>query len=334
MPRKQFPTLVEVAAAAGVSRSQASRGLRGDPGVTEETRKRIRRAAEDLGYRANIAARVLASGRSSTIGVVIGEPLNPSHMMIASEITEQSRALGLDPLIVFGKLGRDIDIAEAERLLSHRANGAIMIATPVDLDTLSAFNAKLPVVYIGGDVSALGIRCVHNDDIYGAYEATRHLIGLGHKHIAHISGGTNVITKDRVEGYLRAMREAELAPIVEPAWFDIDGGRAGVDALMLRPVRPTAIFAGNDRIAIGAVNRLRGLAYRVPEDISVVGFDNIVDAGSESLLLTTLDQHPHLMAHEAVELMQELLNQTESPRPVRRVPVDLIVRNSTSRSNN
>lgn len=328
--RTLHPTLVDVAAAAGVSRSQASRALRGDPGVTEITREKVRDAARHLGYQANVAARALASSRSSTIGVVIGEPMNPSHMMIASEIAELSRAAGLDPIIAFGKLGRDIDMTEAERLLSHRAAGAIMIATPVDLARLAAFNAKLPVVYIGGDVSSLGIRCVHNDDVGGAREATEHLINLGHRHIAHISGGTNVITSKRVQGYQQAMRDAGLTPIVQPAWLDIDGGRAGVDALMVLPTRPTAIFAGNDRIAIGAINRLRGLGYRVPEDVSVAGFDNIIDASSESLSLTTLDQHPALMARESVKLMNEILDSESTSSLARIVPVDLIIRRSTS----
>jgi LacI family transcriptional regulator len=251
-------------------------------------------------------------------------------MMIGSGIAEFSRAAGLDPIIVFGKLGRDVDMAEAERLLSHRAAGAIMIATPVDLDALATFNTKLPVVYIGGDVSSLGICCVHNDDVGGARVATEHLIKLGHKHIAHISGGTTVITKERVQGYEQAMLEAGLMPVVYPAWLDIDGGRAGVDALMVQPTRPTAIFAGNDRIAIGAINRLRGLGYRVPEDVSVAGFDNITDAGSESLSLTTLDQHPILMAQAAVELMREILGATAALGLARTIAVDLIVRKSTS----
>jgi len=330
MTKGNFPTLSEVAAAAGVSRSQASRALRGDPGVTEATRERVRGAAAQIGYRANFAARALASARSMIVGVVIGEPMNPYHMEMAASIHDVLISRGFDPVLSLGRPGRDIGATETDRLLGLRAEGAILIGTPHNLDTLQRINERIPCVYIGSDVTRLGIDCVLGDDAVGAAAAVAELLALGHRGIAHISGGTGAGAEGRRQGYRDAMQTAGLPVIVQEAWFDLDGGRDGVNALMARPSRPTAIFCANDRIAIGAMNQLRGLGHRVPDDVSIIGFDDALDARSESLSLTTIHQDAADFGRDSVALLEQRLDTKINAAPEARiVPTCLIRRHST-----
>ncbi|MBT9387035.1 LacI family transcriptional regulator [Pseudooceanicola sp. CBS1P-1] len=327
--RRAFSTLKDVAAASGVSRSQASRALRGDPGVREDVRNRVLAAAQKLGYQVNVAARQLASGRGTSVGVVIGEPMNPYHMMMASEISEALQADGLDPIFGLGKSGIDVRLDQIELLLRQRVVAVILIGSPRDPQQLAEISQRLPCIYIGEDVSPRGIRCVIADDVRGGRLAVDHLHALGHRRIAHISGGKGAGAGARAEGYSSAMRDHGLEPVIHHAWFDLDGGHAGADALMARRERPTAIFAASDRIAFGAMNRLRGLGYRVPEDVSVVGFDDSVDSGSETISLTTVHQSARLFGRHCADLVHDILID-KAEALVRVIPVELIVRGSSS----
>ncbi|WP_102224216.1 LacI family DNA-binding transcriptional regulator [Acidimangrovimonas sediminis] len=326
------PTLDDVALKAGVSRAQASRALRGDAGVNEAKRQQVQKAAAELGYRANAAARALASNRSSIVGVMIGEPMNPYHMEMASAISDELLRRGFDPAIQLGKVGQDMGLAETERLLNLRAEGAILIGTPHDLELLQQICARLPCVYLGSDVTHLGISCVLGDDEVGARAATDYLLGLGHRRVAHITGGGGAGAGGRRAGYRAAMEAAGLPALIHEGWFDLDGGRDGVNALMARPQRPTAIFCANDRIAIGAINQLRGLGYRVPEDVSVVGFDDSLDARSESLSLTSVHQPSGDFGRDTVALLEERLRSDgkDLPATARVVPVTLVRRGSSA----
>lgn len=301
MTKRTFVTLSDVAMAAGVSRSQASRALRGDPGVRDDLRRHIREKARELGYFVNVAARQLASGEVTGVGLVIGEPMNPYHMMMASEMAEALKRAGLDPIIHLGRAGVEVTVEDMEFLARYRVFAAVLIGSPVELSAVPVLDNILPCIYIGEDVSARGVRCIVAEDAAGARQATEHLISLGHRRIAHISGGTGAGARCRAQGYQDAMKDAGLDPVIYPGWFDLDGGQAGADALMARRERPTAFFCASDRIAMGAMNRLLHLGFRVPEDVSVVGFDDAIDSGSETISLTTVRQSAALFGRFVTE---------------------------------
>lgn len=325
---RSYVTLSEVAEAAGVSRSQASRALRGDPGVREEVRERVQEKALELGYHVNVAARQLASGRATGVGVVVGEPMNPYHMMMATEISDALVRKDLDPMISLGRAGVEVTPDQVEPLLRHRVGALILIGSPRDPQAVAEIGRRIPVVYIGEDLTGLGLRCVIGDDETGARMATEHLIAKGHREIAHISGGDGAGARGRAEGYAAAMRDAGLEPVIQRGWFDLDGGQAGADALMARRTRPTAIFAANDRIAMGAMNRLLHLGYRVPEDVAVIGYDDAIDSGSETVSLTSVRQSSSLFGEFSAGLVAEMLSRRDGPL-LKVVPVELIVRRSS-----
>ncbi|WP_431061290.1 substrate-binding domain-containing protein [Pseudomonas abietaniphila] len=158
----------------------------------------------------------------------------------------------------------------------------------------------------------------------------RFLITLGHRHIAHIRGGTKAAAAECLESYLQVMLENDLPPLVFEGGSDADAGRRGVDALVAHSPVPTAIFAYNDLLSCGAVNRLHGLGKRVPEDISVVGFDDIPAAASETLSITTLRQDREDQARKAVSALLVLMREGDSQAQIIVVPVELMVRRPVS----
>lgn len=329
--RKRFVTLEDVAAAAHMSRAQVSRALRGDPGVKPDVRAHIAQVAAQLDYRPNIAARALVSARAATVGVVIGDVTNPFHIQLAQAVDAELAKTDLDPVVSLRAIDDAAALREIERLLRLRAAGVILLATPHGTAALGAIADRLPVVYIGArraggeQVTTIGI-----DDAGGVEAAIAHLLALGHTRIAHIAGQDEASARERTAAYRAAMLAAGLAPQVVHGRHDVASGRAGVDALLQGALAPTAIFASNDMIALGVLDRLQGLGMRVPEDISVIGFDDIPGAGDEVLSLSTIRQDTEQQATAAVQALQALIDGTQAPGAYHVLPVRLVLRRSVA----
>jgi DNA-binding LacI/PurR family transcriptional regulator len=328
---KKNATIDEVAALAGVSRAQTARALRDDPCVRPETRERVRAAATQLSYRTNVAARALSEAHSRTVGLLIGEPFNPYHLMLGQAIDSALAAIGLDAIVSLRSTTDAATATEVDRLASFRARGLILIDTPREPVEVRKAAAHLPCVYLGSMVDHPGIAVVDTDNANGIRLAVHHLIALGHRDIVHIGGRDEGHTRERADAYTACMRAAGLTP---RAWYgrnDIDTGRRGVDALLGQTPRPTAIVAANDVIAIGAIDRLHGLGLQVPHDMSVTGFDDIPAAGSETFSLTTVRQDTAALAAAAVAALQRLLDTGDAVGDYTRLPVTLVVRRSSGR---
>lgn len=332
---KKNATIDEVAALAGVSRAQTARALRDDPCVRPETRERVRAAAQQLSYRTNVAARALSEAHSRSVGLLIGEPLNPFHLILAQAVDTALAGIGLDAIVSLRAVTDAAAATEVDRLASFRALGLILIATPRAPAAVHQAAQHLPVVYIGGKVGHDAIAVIDTDNTQGIRLAVEHLLDLGHRHIVHIGGRAEGHIAERAGAYTARMQEAGLTP---RAWYgqnDIDTGRRGVDALLAHDPRPTAIITANDAMAIGAIDRLHGLGLKVPDDISVIGFDDIPAAGSETWSLTTVRQDTAALARAAVAALQRLIAHSRSGEvadPVDnhlRLPVTLVVRRST-----
>lgn len=328
--KKGAITLEDVARAAGLSRAQVSRALRGDPGVTPATRALVEAAARKLGYRPNLAARTLASSQSMSVGIVIGEPLNPFHMLLAQALDERLLLKGFDTIVSLRAINDEAVLRESDRLLSMRAQGVFLIATPESNDAIVALAKALPSVFMGRQLPDLNVSAVSADDEDASYRAVQHLINLGHRHIAHIEGGDKPGAAERRHGYRRAMQGGDL-PLLEVAGaHDIDSGRHGVKTLFETDSKTTAIFADNDLTAIGAINELRRLGMRVPQDVSVIGFDDIPASGTETISLTTVSQDPARHADAALELMDGLLGGEANVESSRVIEAPLVLRGSTA----
>lgn len=324
--------LEDVARKAGVSRSLASLALRGDPGVSPERRDHILKIAEELRYRPNIAARNLASIQSRAIGILIGDLLNPFEALLARNADAAARRSGYESVVSINGMTDSAALVSARALMDQRVAGIILIGAPKQTEVIARISKKLPTVYIGRDLSSFGVDSVCTDDALGARMATEHLASLGHKLIAHVNGGSGAGAQMRVKGYRQALKDKGLTANIIPGEYSIDAGSKAVDALIGQKARPTAIFTANDMVAIGAINRLAQVGLRVPEDVAVVGYDDIPLASSESISLTTIRQRVDLLIDLGIDALFQRMQDPERPIANHVTPPELIVRRSSGKS--
>lgn len=327
---KPFVTLDDVAAAAGLSRAQVSRALSGGQGVRPETRKLVDTIAAQLNYQPNLAARSLASARSSIVGLVIGDLQNPFHIQLAEAVDRELSETGFDPVTSLRSVENPNEIAE--RLLRLRATGVVMIGTHHTTRAIAEIAEKMPCVYIGSKrISHPRVTAIAADDESGVRQAMGHLLALGHTRIVNL-GGSNIeaSARQRTKVYASVMKEAGLEPVSFPGLHDAASGRRGVDLAFAEGIHPTAIFASNDCIALGAIDRLKGMGLSVPEDVSVIGFDDIRDAKTEVFSLSTIRQDCEMQAKAAVDALKAILAGSKGRSRQRIMPVEMMIRRSTA----
>ncbi len=283
------PTIRTVAARAGVSKSLVSLVLQNSPRVSEAKRQAVLKAVAELGYRPDPVARSLAERRTRTIGVVIDDLSNPWYVELLDGLRPVLHEHGLRPLLADGRTEPDA----VQALSDLRVDGLVLVGTPSSAaaEQVNALGGQLPAVVAGTREPRLPtVDLVANDDYSGAQLATRHLLELGHRRIAHIVGEGEV-GRLRRAGHEAVIAEAGLVPrCVLGDWIESTGRRVAAD-LLRSPDRPTAIFAANDLSAIGVLAAADDLGLRVPEDLSVVGYDDTWFARLPRLSLTTVNGH-------------------------------------------
>jgi DNA-binding LacI/PurR family transcriptional regulator len=320
----------DVAALAGVSVMTVSRVLNGFAGVTDETRVRVEEAITALGYQANTAARVLAGGRSRTLGVMAVETdqFGPSHMLYGIEAAARRAGHALS-FVTLNRSGHDV-ASTLRRLRTSHVQGVIVVA-PVRrvIQAVTELDGEMPLVVVGGD-PAIGAATVTIDQTEGARLATQHLLDLGHRTVHHVAGPqTWVDASARMRGWSDALRThpAQRGRSVAGDW----SARRGYDAGMrlARDADVTALFAVNDQTALGVIRGLHDAGRRVPEDVSVVGFDDTPESGYFLPPLTTIRQDLGEVGRRSVELLLSLADGEPVERHVI-VPAELVVRASTA----
>ncbi len=326
-------TILDVAAEAGVSSGTVSRVLNNDAHVRPETRQRVLEAMERLGFVANRQARSLAGGKTNTIGVLVPD-LGTGYI---GEIIR-----GIDAELSFH--GLDLVLYTTHRTASKEANYVANLASGM-VDGLLLVLPRNPADYVGNltqrkfpfvliDHQGTGRDCpaVGATNWQGAYDATEYLIKLGHKRIGFITGSMDLgCAVDRLAGYRAALRTYHIPEdpdlIYEGTFFQPDG-YAGACAFLDLPHPPTAIFASNDVMAMGVMDAVRNRGLRIPDDISVIGFDDIPQAALVRPALTTVQQPLENMGRVATQMLLDLLQQPG--REVGRIelPTKLILRES------
>jgi len=327
------PRSVDVARLAGVSQKTVSRVFNDEPYVSAEVRRRVLDAAETLGYRLNNAARALASGRTRSIGVVtLGTALyGPASLLMGVE--RAARDLGYALRVVNTVEGDPSGVAGAVSSLLDQGVDGIVISEPIDEGPIPD-RIDVPVLVLGGPPSFNGPQVVTAG--VRAHEmaraATEHLLDLGHTTVHHVAGPQRwFAARERLEGWRAALAAVNAAepPVVEGDWSAASGYAAG-RALAGNP-DVTAVFAANDDMAIGLIRALTEAGRRVPEEVSVVGFDDIPIAAYVTPPLTTVPQPFDAVARKGLALLVHTIEKPqETPKSTGDQPVGLIVRASTA----
>ena len=324
------PTMDDVARHAGVSRALVSLALRGSDRVSARSRRAVERAAADLGYRPNLNARNLASKRTRTVGLVVNDLHNPFFPGIADGIKRAADRLGYRLLLNSAFLDDDTEEAALETFVDFQVDGIILAGPRSPVSTIERVARSVPVVVASRPLDSDLVDTVNNDDQRGAVLAVEHLIGLGHRHICHIDGGDGAGAPQRRAGYEATMAGHGLRPHVESGAFTEASGVAAARRLFDGQRPCTAIFVGNDLSALGALDVIDGLGFRVPDDVSVVGYDNTFVAALRHVGLTSVDQWRDRLGELAVEALVERVEHGRTTPRHDTITPTLVTRSTTA----
>jgi DNA-binding LacI/PurR family transcriptional regulator len=327
-PRR--PTIVSVAERAGVSKSLVSLVMREAPNVSDESRRAVLQAAEDLGYRPNLVARNLAERRTRTLGVLVSDLHNPFFAVIVDAMQSAVRRHGLRILMGTGRRDSAEEADVIDSFLQQDVEGLVLLSPVVSRENLARAAESVPTVVVGTtDIRVPRCDVIINDDQRGAELVVGHLLERGHTRIAHIDAQSGPGASERRAGYLASMERHGLEPAIANGEFTEEGGYRGGQELLAQHELPTAIFACNDLAAIGAMTALEERGIAVPDDVSLVGYDNTSLAAMRHIALTTVDQPRQAMGELAVGLLQRRRDRRTAPGRLRLVEPHLIERATT-----
>lgn len=328
-------TIYDVAREAGVSIATVSQVINGKGKISEERRREIVGIMERLHYEPSVIAAALTGKRTYTLGLLVQDIANPLYAEIARAVEDQGHRMGYSFVIC----STDNKDERAERYLSQlrqKSVDGIVLGTGIANKELlqPLLNESLPVVLIAHDMPLLDVNTVLVDDAVGGAMAARHLLQLGHRRFAVLAEHRKASSsRERLRGFRQALEEADIAlpdSAVLHGEASVADGRRHALELLTKAERPTALFCCSDLLAIGSMRAARELGLRVPEELSVVGFDNTVLASVTEPALTTVAQPIEAMGRRAVELLLQELTKAESFKQRVVLRPGLIVRQSTS----
>jgi len=328
--------LKDIAAQAGVSVMTVSKALRNAPDLSAQTKTRLKLLAQQMGYVPDSMAQGLRNRTTKLLGLVLSTVANPIFARTVSAIEERAHELGYDLI-----LAHTLNIPEREeacirKLLSRRVDGLFIFPVYRLAPTATIYQEiaqrRTPTVILGHRAPFCSqFINVETDDVYGSYSITRHLIELGHKRIAFLTGPiSSPSSQERLEGYYRALREAKIDrddALVFIGGTMIEEGEKAALQLLNESADVTAVQASNDLVAIGAANIFLNQGIKIPQDISVAGFGNILVSEYFRVPLTTVRQPKLRLGTAAMELMQKAMR-GEQPDS-KRLPAEIILRAST-----
>lgn len=331
--------VTDVARLAGVSAMTVSKALNGRDRISEETRARVLAAASELGYVANAAARSLRGGRTDILGLLVQDLSNQYFAEIVRGASEAIRERGLDLVLYTSSNDPERERQRVATLSGGVSDGLIIVAphgSPGLLDQLQ--HSRVPVVLINA-WNAGDFPTVNPENMLGARAATEHLLALGHRRVGFVTGRPDSPLSPerpdgvmRLTGYRQGLAAAGLPfdeTLLHPGGLHLPQGREAGHALLDLPDPPTAIFAANDLCAFGVIEAARERGLRVPEDLSVVGFDDVPLAAQVQPALTTVHHPLSDLGHRAATLLLDLLSGRARERHIE-LPSRLIVRHSTA----
>lgn len=329
-------TVIDVARAAGVSKSTAARALAGDPGVSEATRHRVLRAAESLNYRINRMASGLRGGQSKLIGLVVTNLVNASIHTITEVVQARAQEEGYQVLL--GVTGGDPakEKLVVDALVDNRVDGLILMSTSENVSNVNAYHAAgLPIVNLIRRPRGTDAPAVVPDNFHGAYEATRYLLDLGHTSVAFVGGVTTVASgRERLDGYKSALAERSIelqSSIILKGPFEPEFGAEAAGRLLAMRTRPSALLVANHEALFGLLPALSERGIAIPEQLSVIGFEDTVWFPYWHPPITVVDVDPAGLGNVAMDaLLKQILSGTRSDAVALRSAARLLVRGSTA----
>ncbi|QRP49135.1 LacI family DNA-binding transcriptional regulator [Amycolatopsis sp. FDAARGOS 1241] len=331
-PRSRV-TIRDVAAHAGVSVATVSKVINQRYGVAADTFARVRAVIDELGYEASLVAQSLRNHKTNVIGILVAD-LEPFSTELLKGAADAIRGTGFE-LVVYSAGGRTGDPEGWERRYLSRlsgtlVDGAVLVTPAAELEGLPG----TPVVAVDPHTGRSPLPAIVSDNLRGAQLATEHLLGLGHRRIALLAGRPDLQSAQlRETGYRHALAAAGVEvdeTLVVAGDYDGELAAASARELLTRPDRPTAVFAANDTSAIATLEAASALGLRVPDDVSVVGFDNIPESALCTPPLTTVEQPIREMGHRAITVLIGLMNGGPEEREPVVLDTKLVVRSSSA----
>ncbi len=333
-------TIKDIAKKAGVSHATVSRALHNSPLISDSTTKRIKKIAAELQYHPSFAARSLKTNRSQALGVIVSHIDDPFFSEILQGIDDVAQASGYSLFIAASQHDPARENTIVQTMREHRVDGVILCSPRLSSNQSSQLHSyNIPIVAVNNQAAEDYQYSIYHDDVDGGRQICEHMLGLGHRRIAYLGDASSGrTTKERLAGIRFAMKQARV-PLEEEyihhmAGNSVEHGYAAVDYFMDLTIRPTAIICYNDMMAVGLLKGLREAGMRLPEDISVSGFDNILVSGYTHPPLTTIDQPKRFLGAEAARMMLELLNADDGANQgegkIIRLKGMLLIRQSTA----
>ncbi len=333
MLAKKKVTIQDIATKANVSPSTVSRVLSGNARVVAEKHTAVLAAIEELNYRPNVFARGLASGQSMTIGVLTQNISSPVYDAIMWGTLQGLKGSGYSPIFADGYWSQKGQQNALQLLLDRHVDGLIIIGGTSPEEALIQAAEQVPLIVVGRDIAPITTQCLKMEDFDGGYTATQHLIEKGHRQIAHITGIlSHKDAVERREGYEQALRDANLPvdpDLIVEGQFSEQSGVLAIDILLNRGRPFSAIFAANDQMAFGARLALYRKGIRVPDDVSIIGYDNQQAAAYMTPPLTTIEQPAIELGKAASHGILTLLKGGQLSKQT--FPAKIIIRESVAR---
>lgn len=326
-------TIGDVAKRAGVSAMTVSRVINNSGYISQETRERVELAIAELGYVPNALARSLRFKQTKTIALVLTDITNPFFTTVARGVEDTASEQGFSVMFCNTDESQDEEAEYLNVLVQKQVDGVLLVPAVSSSESVTFLRERgVPFVVLDRRIPEVPVDTVRCDSELGAYQLTQHLLDLGHRRIAVLSGPAAVTTAaDRVKGYCGALEAAGGTPLVVYGTFTQEGGYRMAQQVLSAAPRPTALFAANNFIAIGALRALREAGLRVPEDVSVVAFDDLPAAIVINPFFTVASQPAYEMGQRATALLLDRLNGKETFQAQEIIlPTQLIVRESSA----
>jgi LacI family transcriptional regulator len=333
MKSNQNLTIEDIASRAGVSISTVSRVINNTAPVAEKTRRKVLDIIEALEYKPNLFAQGLASGHSKTIGVLTQLIGSPFYDVILRGILRGIEGTTYSTIFADGSWDESKDLIALNMFKQRQVDGLILLDGHVAGDELTKIAVEVPMIIIGRNIAGLEGQCIPFDDFEAAYKATKFLVESGHRQIAHITGLLNHDDAiERREGYLQALKDNNISPdpnLIIEGDFTEPSGMMAVEMLLMQGQIFSALFAANDQMALGARLALFRRGLRVPEDVSIVGFDDQAPSSFMIPPLTTMQRSPLEMGEKACKALLNLIQ--KKPFVLPKHESKLVIRESVVR---